>query len=336
LPLWLLGDLFDSPRPDSISVSVFLQSMAEMYAAGLPVMYVEGNHERTDFPWAGLSGTTKLATNFEVGNGILVHGMSFTNRSELPLRLSQIPPETQILLAHQSWYDLQHVGSADGRFDMIPHGLTMLTGDYHVCGTWTGVAANGEPVIAHSPGSTSLQALNEPAAKYFGVLYDDKTVEWVPLVTRQLITQTIRSDDEMERLLSQLVNRSLIEPRPQYSDIEKPILRVIYDEKLPEAYDRIVAGAGDSYHLFLDPRRLNDVSAEVVVVSPSAGVPDLQAAILELTTDQVVSDSALRLTSASLLKDELAAMFKEFEHDSTVAGSGDRSTSSGAAAVQND
>ena len=45
-PLVAGGDLFDKPVPDPVSVSVMCREMDRMQAAGLPVYFIQGQHER--------------------------------------------------------------------------------------------------------------------------------------------------------------------------------------------------------------------------------------------------------------------------------------------------
>ncbi len=313
LPLWLLGDLFDSTRPDPLSVSVYLQSMAQMYAAGLPVLYIEGNHERTEHPWASLATTVKKATNFDTAAG-LVHGVSFTTSTDLAARLQQVPPETRILLAHQAWHDIQGVGMTDGKFADIPHGLVMLTGDYHYCGSWRGAAANGEEVIAYSPGSTAMQALSEPVLKYFGVLYDDLSVEWQPLQTRQVITDDCSTEEQLQQLVDYVHRRVLIEPAA-HPDIAKPILHVKYSDTLADAYVRITAAAGDAYHVFLSPKHSNSLNVVGTTEAAPEAFASLRSAVVELakpnTRECVV---ACALLDSSSPKETLEALFNAHDN----------------------
>lgn len=321
LPLWLLGDLFDSTRPDPLSVSVYLQSMAQMDAASLPVLYIEGNHERTDYPWASLATTVRQATAFNIGE-LLVTGVSFTTSTGLAERLNQIPVCTDVLLAHQAWHDIQGVGMTDGKFSDIPHGLVMLTGDYHYCGSWRGAAANGEEVIAYSPGSTAMQALNEPVNKYFGVLYDDLSVEWVLLKTRQVITGNCNTEEELEQHIDYTRRRVLIQPA-DHPDIATPILHVKYSDTLTDAYTRLTAAAGDAYHLFLSPRHSNSLEVVDTTASTTEAFASLKSAVLELakpnTRECVVACSLLDSPSP---KETLEALFHAHDNIKEVPQGG--------------
>lgn len=310
LPLILLGDLFDSTRPDSHSVGIYLHGIYRLEQASLPVYYIEGNHDRADPPWASLTPWAQPVGEFSIG-GVSAYGVSFTNAVDLAARLATIPASTQLLLAHQSWLEIQRVGHTDGTFSMIPRGMTLLTGDYHVCGTYNGTAANGEPVIAHSPGATAMQALNEPASKYFGVLYSDLTVEWHQLETRTVVSMTLSNITDLTELVQWLPSSN---PTTTVSvEIQKPILRVRYLDTIPDAFERITAVVGDSYHLFLEPQHQTTTQAiDVSAVVPTA-FESLSSAIGELCTPGTpVHDTAYRLLSSPDIKQELESIFHEF------------------------
>ena len=50
--LALLGDVFDSTRPDSTAVAEACRAMDKMQEAQLRVFYIQGNHEKEAFtPW---------------------------------------------------------------------------------------------------------------------------------------------------------------------------------------------------------------------------------------------------------------------------------------------
>ncbi len=313
LPAILLGDTFDKTRPDSMSVGTFLWNMWRMEQARLEVYYIEGNHDAASPPWPSLSPWARPVGKFQL-SGIEAYGLSFTNGSNLAAELALIQPGVRLLLAHQSWLEIQRVGHTDGTFGMIPHGLVMLTGDYHVCGTYTGPAANGETVTAHSPGSTAMQALNEPAIKYFGILYDDLSVTWQPLTTRPIVSMACQTDADLDAVVQRLLEGPPPSGISQHADIAKPILRVRYDDSLPEAYTRLLAAAGDAFHVFLEPQHqtLTEVIDQAAI--PQTAFESLMSAVVELTpAGSPLADAACRLLRSADPKAELELLFTEFK-----------------------
>lgn len=311
LPLVILGDLFDSTRPDSYSVGVYLHGLTRMEQARLAVYYIEGNHDVADPPWASLTPWARPVRRFTLGD-IQFYGLSFVSSALLPEELSRIPVGTRVLLSHQSWLEIQRVGHTDGQFGMIPHGLTMLVADYHVCGTYNGKAGNGEDVIAYSPGSTAMQALNEPQDKYFGILYDDLSVEWVKLETRPCVLVACNTMEELDDLVAR-IPAGLTTAQPFCPDIRKPILRIRYNDTLPEAFSRFTAAAGEQYHLFLEPQR--QLTTQVIDIEAVAqtSFQSLVTAIGELCApDSPEHQAARRLLESNTPQQELETIFKEY------------------------
>ncbi len=293
LPAILLGDLFDKMRPDSLSVGSYLWNVWRMHEQNLPVYYIEGNHDKADPPWASLDPWARQLGTYDLG-GIPTYGLSFTNSAELAAELANIPPGTRLLLTHQSWLEIQRVGHTDGAFAMIPHGLTMLTGDYHVCGTYTGTAANGEPVI---------------------VLYDDLSVTWYQLNTRRVINVTCQTSEELDSLLAR-ISLGPLTPIPDntHPDIRKPILRVQYNDAVPEAYSRLTAAAGELFHLFLEPKhQVTEQIVDVTAAQPTA-FESLMSAVVELSPpESQQAATACRLLRSSTPKEEIDKIFEEYK-----------------------
>ena len=311
LPLLQLGDLFDSTRPDSMSVGMYLSHLGRLEQARLPFYYVEGNHDKADFPWAGLTPWAQPLGKCHL-NGVFLYGIGFCDSASLADELSRIPAETTVVAAHQSWAEIQRVGHTDGRFEMFPRGMTMLTGDYHVTGNWTGPAANGEPVVAYSPGSTAMQALNEPVEKYIGVLHDNLAVTWHQLLTRPVIKHTCRTEEELQSV----INCDIAEFMEQQSlpvEIRKPILQVRYQDTIPEAYARLTAAAGEKFHLFLEPQR--EVLTRVIDTdtSPQGSFDSLKTAVgFCCDPSSATFNGVQRLLDSSTPEREIATMFTEF------------------------
>lgn len=316
LPLIILGDIFDKSRPDSLSVGRFLHAVSRMEEARLAVYAIEGNHDRADPPWFTLHPWVTPAGRFELGGRKFV-GMPFQTAGELPEYISHLmseDTEVDVLLAHQSWLEIQRVGHTDGSFAQIPYACTMLTGDYHVQGEFRGNAADGGLVRAFSPGSTCMQALNEEPVKGFGVLKQDLSVEWVRIETRTKFDVTLQTEEELQQWLDGLDSLGGLAQRPNHPDIRKPILRVRYQDSIPEAYDRITAAVGDDFHLFLEPQRT--IITEVIdeTATPEGAFDSLLTAVGELSQPgSAVYNGVRRLLEAEDPQQELERMFGEYQ-----------------------
>lgn len=316
LPLIILGDLFDKARPDSLSVGMYMHAVTRMEQVGLSVYYIEGNHDRADPPWPSLHPWAQGMGSIELG-GRKFKGISFSPAGELPECLSHAfdgDTEVDVLCMHQSWLEIQRVGHTDGTFSQIPHACTLLTGDYHVTGEYNGHAADGGPIRAFSPGSTAMQALNEDPEKKFGVIYDDLSVQWVTLQTRHKTEITITTEEELQRWLDALPSLSGTVREPADPTIRKMILRVRYQDSIPEAHDRITAAVGDDYHLFLEPQRTTITEVIDETATPEGAFDSLLSAVGQLSQPgTAVYNGVRRLLEADDPKTEVETMFEEYQ-----------------------
>lgn len=313
LPIVQLGDLFDSEHPDSETVGMYMYQIQRLENNLIRLYYIRGNHDDTVPAWPGLSEWAVAIDGPTRINGIDVYGFDYQNTEALADRLAKLPVNASVVLTHQSWAEIQRVGHVDGSFSMLPRGVVMLTGDYHICNRYEGLAANGETVVAYSPGSTAMQALNEPPAKYFGVLYDDLSVTWHQLQTRPFISCVCRTDADMQVLLNEIIptqayNRGLPD------GIAKPILQVKYDDSIPEAYNRMLAVVGDRYHFFPEPQHAT--TTQIIDTESLNGevFDNLESAIGLCCQDQAVYADLMRLYRSQAPAAEIDKMFKEFKN----------------------
>lgn len=309
LPVISLGDLFDSQRPDSYTMSRLASIMARLEAAGVRFFYIDGNHDRSTpswmsvFPWAVAADTP-----FKL-QGLWFRGLHFTSTTQLPEVLSQLKDRVDVLLCHQAWENIQRVGAVNGKFSDIPWGCTLLTGDYHVTGRWQGPAADGGLVTAYSPGSTAMQNLGETPEKYFGVLYDNLAVTWHKIETRDLLSCVCNTAAELDAAIERYTEYNPVGTK-MYLQLERPILQVRYREDMPGCYDRLTAlAANGKYHLFLDPRPV--VSGVTVnnVTDREEGFANLESAITQLATTPQLRDDALTLLHTTDIAADLSLMY---------------------------
>lgn len=293
LPLLQLGDLFDSTRPDSHSVSQYLEGVQQLQAANVPFFFIEGNHDLASPPWAKVSAWAQPAEGLFHIAGIPFYGLGYKSAATLSGELTRIPMETRVLLSHQAWKEIQGVGAVDAAFSALPRGMTLLTGDYHVCDVYHGFAQDGQPVTAYSPGSTALQALNEPAAKNFGILYDDLTVQWQPLVTRACHRVHLTTSDELDALIASIRTGQLQPPLVSIPCLQKAILAIRYSDHLPDAYARLTDAVGELFHLFLEPVRSKTDTVEVPanIVQGIGSLQTVAVSLLGLKVDQYTADA---------------------------------------------
>jgi DNA repair exonuclease SbcCD nuclease subunit len=200
----LAGDLLDRQSNTSEPVCEFAAGLNRLIEAGIEVFYVQGQHEMQEVPWASLAkGVQHINDKLVDIARLKVYGMDFRSATQLQASLAQIPPEANVLVAHQVWSDFMgDIVHSQGSFADIPSHIELLiTGDYHktVCQQ----LPSGMQVL--SPGSTHMRAINEPAEKYGHLLtvQDDGSVQWqaLELLTRPVLMWDLREGVDEPALL---------------------------------------------------------------------------------------------------------------------------------------
>lgn len=327
LPLLQLGDLFDKARPDSLSVSHYIHGVNRLKDNGLMFCYISGNHDLADPPWGSITTHPVHAGKFEI-EGVKFLGIDFTSSADIEATLAHYAAdiyEADVVLAHQSWEEIQPL-KASASLSQIPHGCTLLTGDYHVTMRVEARAGDNAQIVAFSPGSTCMQKLNEDPEKVFGVLHDDLTVTWQPLETRPFFApDTLRNAEELDALIG-VLSHKYMEYNISNAEIKKPILRVKYLDTIPSAYERLVAATGEHYFLFEEPQR--GTVTEVVTIQNDSAFAGLQTAVTSLTQNKPkVGEAAVRLLQAADVDTVLNSIQQQFweanTHGDGAAGATD-------------
>lgn len=317
LPLVLGGDFFDKRRPDPQSVSFMSRMMSALQNAGVPVRFIQGQHELDrEAPWQGVHPWPVWLHDRSDRFGAHIYGIDWQPREKLAEALAQVPAQTEILVAHQVWGDFMgEICSPEGTFSQVPYAQMLLTGDFHQTKIVTATNANGRPMTVVSPGATHARTITDPLQYHFVVIGRSANGEL------QARTCTLRGRPRANaRLLSQVDLDSFCEAGDTRwlalgkSDlpeaVRKPLLRLEY-LNLPDAYKRIKAALGDSVHLFPVPiataqDTVVDYEATPMVFAGLAG------AVERLAPTPEIRSGALRLLASPDPASELESMQREF------------------------
>lgn len=324
LPLLLAGDTFDEEHPPAGAVVFFARQADRMKEAGQSIFYVRGDHDRSQTPWPSVhSACVHLDKKQATFGPWTIYGLDY--RPSLPLKeaLAEVPiDKINTLLMHQGWREIQPIGHVDAAFTDLPcprEGLPMpilLTGDYHISGSWNGRSADGRGITAWSPGSTSMQRLSESPDKQFYVLCrgpgNDRVVESVRLHTRVFRFAECKTEEEFQQLLATIRgDLPLCDHLP--TELQRPAFRIKFNTAIESARDRIVEAGGEKYHLFLEPIPVVD---EVIVEHrPTAehAFSGLISAVQQLCSAEPDTYYGLvRLLDAENPKSALAELHTEF------------------------
>lgn len=271
LPLLLGGDLFDKDRPDSRSILEMQRCMQLMSDAKLPVFFIEGQHERAQPPWmlACPDVISVDGAQFEI-SGHKFYGLSWAPHEVIQERVKLIPPDVEFVMMHQVW--CEHMGNVvvtpEVSVHDMPHGLCVLSGDYHVTQITQHNTACGQVTLV-SPGSISLRSIKEPPQKYvFEYQFETKKFVKHELNTRFVIAASISSAEGLDGVAS-AVNEAL-QRRPAVPDdlhyqnaIREPIACISYDDRQWDTAYRDITERLQNTHLFLTRLEFTEVGPEV-------------------------------------------------------------------------
>lgn len=252
-PLLAAGDLFDKRSPDTESVVFMCRQMDRLQAAGVPLYYIQGQHELRDPPWfsAHLWPKHMHGQSFVV-DGLRFYGLDWTPRGELQRQLDLVPPDTDVLMCHQVWTELMGgVGQQDGAISDVSFVRYVMTGDYHKTLT-AGFQGKTGQVRLCSPGSVSVRKIDEPADKYVFVCNVDKNRE-ISVASSRLDTRSFQqwsagNADEFDQLCASLREHT----HEQLSDTRQ-VIRLTYSDAIPDVVSRFSAAADGKAHVFYNP-----------------------------------------------------------------------------------
>lgn len=323
LPLVLGGDVFDKKRPDPGTVGLAYQQLHGMEQDGLPVYYIQGNHDASsNVPWLAChTWPTHLQIASAEFGAFNCRGLDWQPSSLIKQALGELPP-TDILVTHQAWEDFIPF-KAEASFSDVRNVSLLLTGDYHVMKFVDGVTQQGQPLRVVSPGSTCMQAINEAPDKYAVVVQSDgDRLDAVPIriPTRRLIRRDNLLDEET---FNQFIN-SLPDMLEKMRDevaalpdaIRVPLLHVKYADHIPAAYDRLCEAISNYRpHLFAAPV-LGRVEEQEVQL-PASGQLEWGQALAAMSPPPGVADAIRRLDQVDDMTTQLEQMRQEFKSAST-------------------
>jgi hypothetical protein len=320
VPLILGGDIFDEARPDPRSVAICGQQLRRAEANGVAVYFVQGDHDyHPTTPWPCVAGTaTHLHQRSVTLGGLHLYGLDWGRKSTLAEALATVPATADILITHQGWAELQGIGDTEGRLCDVPHVKTVFSGDYHV--TLSKLVSRGDDnwLMVHSPGSTCMQSVKEAADKFCLAVYrtaaGDVAVERRQLLTRSKYECTYMTADELTGLeadIESFKTQAAVLALQLPESLQRPILRVTYADDQRGVLERIREVAGDTFHLFLNPKRLEHmVTVDADTVSRS-DFATLETACRALAQTPQEANLAVNLLNAPDKQAELERFYAD-------------------------
>lgn len=332
LPLILGGDVLERKQNQARPISKLCHGLSRMQHAQVPVYYIQGNHEYDrNAPWLSVHPWPIHMHNAVARIGRkTVYGLDWLPRGEIQEAFRQIPVGIDILITHQVWKDFMgNVGRTECELTDVHNVQIVLAGDFHVTKVVESVNAHGQPIKMLSPGSTAMQDMGEDVDKFFFVIceHDGQIVfESKKLKTRGAVSYVVKESSVLDDLcaggfakeIAQLVEKA--QTGGYHTDVHKPLVRVKFDKRLPDAFLRVSTAVGDSAHLFCEA--ITDRFAPRQTQTRDAVKNDLLSALSDLLGDD---NDSYKLASALLTADdpgkELEAQFSKFMNEEPNATS---------------
>jgi hypothetical protein len=304
LPMIMGGDILEKKQNLARPIAKLCAGLSRMQAAEVPVYYIQGNHEYDrNAPWLSVhEWPIHIHRMPWLVRGAKVYGLDWLPRGEIQEAFKEVPADTEILITHQVWKDLMgNVGRPECELTDVHHAQTVLAGDFHMTKIVNSTNAQGQTITMLSPGSTCMQDIGEVPEKSFFVVgrvptTGQITFAPVALNTRKFLGYTVKDQETLDKLCAGEFVRDVQAAASALlpEEIQKPLVRVKFDKRLPDAHLRITTAVGEAAHLFCD-----------AIVDKTRGEEETNRAVtkndLVLTLEELLREAPESLQVAMLL-----------------------------------
>lgn len=244
--LFLGGDIFDTAEADPLSAYHYIAGVMHAREAKVRVWHVRGNHERHPHgTWATIhpEAMSLHRTQLTLPCGRRIIGHDWAPRGDIQDWLQSSEAQVEVLLMHQTWLELGgEIQTPQASFADVPASVqVLLTGDFH------GAVHEKRygSLQVYSPGSISLQSIDEPTAKMFFEI-DASPEEWrmrpVPLPSRDVVTLEAVEPGDLADLPGR-IRRTCATLRMQRPADQYPLLRLVCPRSLGVSVPELTAAA---------------------------------------------------------------------------------------------
>ncbi len=324
------GDLLDVPRNRPGPVNFLHRQVDRLRDAGVAFEYIQGqpNHDQCSPSWAaGHPWAVHLHRTVRThDDGFTYYGIDFQPNGLLQQELSEIPPGTDLLVAHQAWADwMGDITHPQGEFADVPVVRSVITGDLHEFKLEKKRGKDGQEMTVCSPGSIAMQAINEPPDKYIVVLSDEKKFCRVRLKTRRVFrSHLIENEDDLDRFLDEglvqvkeLIRGAAKDGLPE--QLLKPLVEVTYHHSVAGVVKKAQKSMGEHCHLFLKEIRPSKDKGEEFAATVAKGQAATPLGMLDQEVDPVQFPHAnallkrlLPLSGKDLVQQEIQKWRQEY------------------------
>ena len=330
----LAGDILDKQINGSGPIGKLQEGIEQLGSAGIKTLFIQGQHEYQEVPWASLSKhaihlhrdeVTSFDPFIEVAD-YTITGIDFQAKERLQNELSYVvetlktAPERTILVMHQVWEEwMGERALPQGKLEDVSKWLPglglLITGDLHES------RLQDDPLKVLSPGSTCMQSISEPEDKYIYFLHKTENSIGAPKVSKELLLGRpfidwpfIGTAADIEDCIREYytVYESSQAHAEQHSlppEICVPLVRFQYAHSMSGDMHRVEKLVGDSGHIFWK-EHLPEALEEQGAVTSSNRVT-MESLLTSLECEEDVRQVAERLLSTGNPAEELRRWQKE-------------------------
>lgn len=304
LPLIMGGDILEKKQNLARPIAKLCHGLTRLQNANVLAYYIQGNHEYDrNAPWLSIHPwPIHLHDGGVFFDDVNVYGLDWHPKGEIQEAFKTLVPEdVDILVTHQVWKDFMgEIGRTECELTDVHHAQTVLAGDFHVTKTVEGVNAQGKPIKMLSPGSTAMQDMSECPDKFFFVInkLPDGNIHFEPvqLKTRRFKNYVVKDAETLDRLCAGQLAKEIHELKGDLPpEIDKPLIRIKFDKRLPDAFLRLMTAVSDFGHIACEA--INEKSNTRTSSSRETTKNDLLSAVGDLLDG---NPAALKLAEALL------------------------------------
>jgi len=301
LSLKIAGDAFHTLAVLPEHVGALFTEIDKMREAGLPVYYIQGNHDLNAQPWMSLhpwpTDLDLQLREVDEANEV-VYGLQSRGEDELKQALQNVPERANTLLMHQAEVRAMPFNPNFDLNDVPPHIRLVLIGDIHAAQMY-----RNENTMLCYPGSPSVTDIGQTAQRSF-VREDPSSdgstsVSQIFIPGRSVSRFDIHSEADVERVEAAV--RQLAQEDPRHAGLE-PLVRIVFKPDLSERVQQLFLPMRDTLEVYtwLDVMTAETQIQEAIM----ADMPGIQInGIMEKVITDNVSDPSLRDVVLKIYKD---------------------------------
>lgn len=292
--LVLLGDIFNSPRPNSMDVAIFRTGVDMLHAADLPVYVIQGQHDWSDPPWPVALASTGVNVEhvdrkvFEPVDGLKFFGVDRRlPGDDMKQILLSVPADVTVLAMHQLFREAFNMeGQWDCQLSWLPSQVnTVFAADYH-----DAVSFKGDACVLNYTGSTQLCEISESRNKSFIELLKTASgydVNRIPIESRPVYDVCVNNSQQLEDAVRMLSSISA-GPVNFNNKVSKPLVVVSYLASVPEVVSRLQAVLADKALLWPRPTTVRTIVSSDETIPTADKNPEINELLGKLLDRQSV------------------------------------------------